>query len=122
MKYHTIDLNGEEINLRLTSADAVQLEKKTNTKLLDLISDYSMGTICLLLRYFRRGGGVPNFSEQDSYKFYDDLADNDYAIEDIQTKIILPTLQVSGLLTKSDLENILKKAKSVKIQQATQEQ
>lgn len=122
MKYHTIELNGEEINLRLTSADAVQLEKKTNTKLLDLISDYSMGTICLLLRYFRRGGGTPNFSEMDSYKFFDELADNDYAIEDIQTKVILPTLQVSGLLTKSDLDKIMLKAEAVKNGQATQDQ
>lgn len=122
MKYHTIEINGNEINLRLTSADAVQLERKTNTKLLDLISDYSMKNICLLLRYFRRGGGCPNFSEEDSYKFFDELADNEYAIEDIQTKVILPTLQVSGLLTKSDLENIMARAETAKNQQATQEQ
>ncbi len=121
MKYHTIELNGEEINLRLTSADAVQLEKKTNTKLIDLISDYSMSTICLLLRYFRRGGGTPSFSEDDAYKFFDELADNDYAIEDIQTKVILPTLQVSGLLTKSDLEDIMTKVEANK-NQATQDQ
>lgn len=119
MKYHTIDLNGKEINLRLTSADAVQLEKKTGTKLLDLINDYSMKNICVLLRYFRKGGGEVNFSEEDSYNFFDELADNDYALEDIQTKIILPTLQVSGLLTKSDLDNIMEKVATSKVQ-ATQ--
>lgn len=117
MKYHTIDLNGKEINLRLTSSDAIQLEKKTGTKLLDLINDYSMKNICTLLRYFRKGGGEVNFSDEDSYNFFDELADNDFALEDIQTKIILPTLQVSGLLTKSDLENIMAKVEKV---QATQ--
>lgn len=120
MKYHTIDLNGKEINLRLTSADAVQLEKKTNTKLLDLINDYSMKNTCLLLRYFRKGGGEVNFSEEDSYNFFDELADNDYALEDIQTKVILPTLQVSGLLTKSDLDNVMKQVEVAKVQ-ATQQ-
>lgn len=76
-----------------------------------------MKNICTLLRYFRKGGGEVNFSDEDSYNFFDELADNDFALEDIQTKIILPTLQVSGLLTKSDLDNIMAKVEKV---QATQ--
>lgn len=119
MKFHTITVGDKEYNLRLTSSDAVNLEKKTNTKLLDLIDDYSMANFCRMLRYFRKGGGDVNFSDEDSYKFFDELADNGYALEDIQTKIILPTLQVSGLLTQSDLEMILDKAQTSK---ATQEQ
>lgn len=117
MKFHTITVGEKDINLRLTSSDAVQLEKKSNTKLLDLINDYSMSNICRLLRYFRRGGGDVNFSDEDSYNFFDELADNGYALEDIQTKVILPTLQVSGLLTKGDLENVMKKVEETKATQ-----
>ena len=118
MKFHAITVGDKEYNLRLTSADAVNLEKKTNTKLLDLINDYSMANFCRMLRYFRRGGGDVNFSDEDSYNFFDELADNGYALEDIQTKVILPTLQVSGLLTQSDLDNIMEKVTKSK---ATQE-
>ena len=51
MKYFTLDLDGEEINFRLTSSDSVELEKKTGVKLLDYIQDYSMVTITNLLKY-----------------------------------------------------------------------
>lgn len=120
MKYHTITLdNGEELNFRLTASDATFIEEKKKVKLLDLISDYSITTICYLLRFLRKGAGEGNFSDKDAQDLFDKLADNDYALEDIQTKIILPALQVSGLLTKSDLENIMNKVAEKK--QATQE-
>lgn len=118
MKYHTIDLNGNEINLRLTSLDATNIEKKANKSILEIISEASMKNTCMLLRYFVRGGGKTNFSEEDSYNLFDELADSGYALETIQTEIILPTLQVSGLLTKSDLENILAKVESSKATQS----
>ncbi len=118
MKYHTIEINDKEYNFRLTSSDAVNLEKKTGKSLLEVIGETSMKSTCLLLRYCRRGGGETNFSEEDSYDFYDELADNGFALEDIQTKILLPTFVVSGLLTKSDLDKIMAK---VNQERATQE-
>ncbi len=105
MRYHTITLNDEEINFRLTSEDASKLEERSNTRLLDYIQDYSVKSIINLLRYMRRGEDK-NFSEKDAYELFDKLADNDWAIEDIMKNIIFPTCQVSGLLTKRDLEEI----------------
>lgn len=121
MKYFTLDLDGEEINFRLTSSDSVELEKKTGVKLLDFIQDYSITTIVTLLRYMRKSS-VPNFSEKDAYTLFDKLVDNGYALEDIETKIIMETCVVSGFLKQSDLDSILEKKEEKKQElQATQE-
>lgn len=121
MKYFTLDLDGEEINFRLTSADSVELEKKTGVKLLDFIQDYSITTIVTLLRYMRKSS-VQNFSEKDAYALFDKLVDNGYALEDIETKIIMETCVVSGFLKQSDLDSILEKKEEKKQEiQATQE-
>jgi hypothetical protein len=121
MKYFTLDLDGEEINFRLTSSDSVELEKRTGVKLLDYIQDYSMVTITNLLKYMRKSS-VPNFSDKDAYALFDKLVDNGYSLEDIETKIIMETCVVSGFLKQSDLEEILdKKETKRKELQATQE-
>ena len=118
MKYFTFVLNDKEINMRLTSQDSVKIEKTYNTKLLDYIQDYSITTIVNLLRYMRKGGGEQAFSQEDAEKFFDELVDNEWAIENIVKDIIMPTCQVSGLLTKSDLQQIQEKQEELK---ATQE-
>lgn len=105
MNYYIITLNGEDIKLRLTSADSVEIEKKTGVKLLDFIQDYSITTITTLLKYMRRSD-VPNFSEKDAFVLYDRLIDNGYTLEDIVFKVIYETCVVSGFLKKSDLEDM----------------
>jgi hypothetical protein len=105
MNYYIITLNGEDIKLRLTSADSVEIEKKTGVKLLDFIQDYSITTITTLLKYMRRSD-VPNFSEKDAFVLYDRLIDNGYTLEDIIFKVIYETCVVSGFLKKSDLEDM----------------
>lgn len=105
MNYYIITLNGEDIKLRLTSADSVEIEKKTGVKLLDFIQDYSITTITTLLKYMRRSD-VPNFSEKDAFALYDRLIDNGYTLEDIIFKVIYETCVVSGFLKKSDLEDM----------------
>ena len=119
MRFHTIELNGEEIAFRLTSADAVKIEESCKVKLLDYIQDYSLTTIINLLHFMRKGA-VSGFTKQQAMDLYDQLADEDWAIEDIMRKIIYPTCQVSGLLTKSDLMKIEEKF-SEKDDQAPQE-
>ena len=109
MKYHTIELNGKEINLRLTSQDSIKIEKTFNTKLLDYIQDYSITTIINLLRYMRRGGGEPGFTQEDAEKFFDELVDEEWSIEKMIKELIMPVCQVSGLLTKGDLQMIQEK-------------
>ena len=105
MNYYIITLNGEDIKLRLTSADSVEIEKQTGVKLLDFIQDYSITTITTLLKYMRRSD-VPNFSEKDAFVLYDRLIDNGYTLEDIVFKVIYETCVVSGFLKKSDLEDM----------------
>ena len=119
MKYFTCELNGEEINLRLTSQDSIKIEETYKTKLLDYIQDYSIKTIVNLLRYMRRGAGDKSFSQDDAEKFFDDLVDSGYAIQTILEDIIMPTCQVSGLLTQSDLQMIRDKKEEMR---ATQNQ
>lgn len=106
MKYYILTLDGEDIKLRLASADSVEIEKKTGVKLLDFIQDYSITTVTTLLKYMRRSE-VPNFSEKDAYTLYDKLVDNGYTLEDIVFKVIYETCVVSGFLKKSDLEDMM---------------
>lgn len=105
MKYYEIDLNGETIKFRLTTADAVTLESKTNTKMMDLIMDYSHTTIATMIRYLRRSE-IDNFSDKDAYALIDKLIDNGYTIERIVYDIIFEALVVSGFLTKEQLEEV----------------
>lgn len=119
MRNHVIDLNGKEIEFRLTSEDMVKIEEKNKVKLLDYIQDYSITTIINLLWYMRKGADR-NFAKEDANRLFDELADNDWALEDIMKKIIFPTCQVSGLLTKSDLNKVLNKMEDLQETQATQ--
>lgn len=105
MKYYEIDLNGETIKFRLTTADAVTLESKTNTKMMDLVMDYSHTTIATMIKYLRRSE-LENFSDKDAYALIDKLIDNGYTIERIVYDIIFEALVVSGFLTKEQLEEV----------------
>lgn len=118
MRTHTIELNGKEYEFRLTSEDILKIEEKTKTKILDYIQDYALTTIINLLYYMRKGVDQ-HFTKEEANKLFDELADNDMALEDIMKKIIFPCCQVSGLLTKSDLMKVLEKMDS-KDEQATQ--
>ena len=106
MRTFTIELNGREINLRLRSEDAIKIESTYKTKLLDYIQDYAITTIVTLFRFMRKGGGEQSFSQDDAMKFYDELVDAGWAIQQMIEDIIMPTCEASGLLTKSDLQKI----------------
>ena len=41
MKYFTIEINGEEIHLRLRSNDIIELEKKANKSIIEVMKDVS---------------------------------------------------------------------------------
>lgn len=115
MKYYEFELEGETIKLRLTSNDCIEIEKKTGTKLLDYIQDYSMQTIITLLMYMRRSS-VPNFSIKDAGELYDKLIDSeDYgSMESIIYNVIFEGLVVSGFLKKEELEEIKESKKNKK--------
>ena len=110
MKYYEIELNGETIKLRLTSSDSMAIEKKTGIKLLDFVQDYAITTVVTLLMYMRRSD-VPNFSEKDATKLYDDLIDAGYTLKDILYDVIYEALAVSGFLSQEELKEMKEQAK-----------
>ena len=115
MKYYEFELEGEMVKLRLTSNDCVEIEKKTGTKLLDYMMDYSMQTILTLLMYMRRSS-VPNFSMKDAGELYDKLIDDEKygCMENILYDVIFEGLVVSGFLKKEELEKIKQESENEK--------
>lgn len=105
MKYHTIELEGKDVNFRLSSSDILEIEKKSGVPMQEYIKQASNGHCVNLLKYMRRSS-VPNFSDKDANDLYDTLVDNDYSLESIYMDIILPTCVVSGLLTQSNLDDL----------------
>lgn len=105
MKYFELELDGETIKFRLKSSDCLVIEKKTGTKILDFIQDYSMTAIITMLTYLRRGE-KENFSEKEATDLYDKLVDNGYTMERIVFDIIFEALVVSGFLDKSQLDEM----------------
>lgn len=114
MRSFTYVLGDEEIELRLTSSDAIKIEDTYKVKLLDYIQDYSIKTIVSLLRYMRKGATGKAQSQEDAEALFDKLVDSGMAIENILTDIIMPACERSGLLTESDLQMIQNKTKEAK--------
>lgn len=107
MKYYEFELEGETIKLRLTSSDCIEIEKKTGTKLIDYMQDYSMQTVITLLMYMRRSS-IPNFSQKDACELYDKLISSEEygSMEEILYNVIFEGLVVSGFIKKEELEEI----------------
>lgn len=105
MRSYELELKGETYNLRLASADCVEIEKKTGRRLLDLIQDYSITTIIMFLKYMLKINR-PNISDKDAYEIYDKLIDGGYTLKTILTDVIYEGLVVSGFLAKEELEEM----------------
>ena len=105
MKFYEIELNGRTIQLRLTSSDSMAIEKKTGIKLLDYVQDYAITTVITLLTYMSRSA-IPNFSEKDATKLYDELIDAGYTLKDILYDVIYEALTVSGFLSQEELKEL----------------
>lgn len=101
------DGNTKEVKLRLRSVDCIEIEKKTGAKLLDLMGDYSITTIVMLLKYMVRSS-VPQFSEKEACELYDELVDNGFDIEKILTDVVYEGLVSSGFLKHEELEEMKK--------------
>ena len=112
MKFYEVELNGETIKFRLTSSDAVELEKKAGKSILDLIEDYSMTTIAMFLKYLRRSE-LPQFSDKDAYELYDKFIDNEYTMEQIVFDVIYEALCVSGFFKKEKLAELKKQLQEI---------
>lgn len=120
MKFHTVTIGDKDVNFRLTSSDCETIEDKAKMPILDFMTNVSMTNCVTLLMYMRRSE-IPNFSKKDANALFDELADNDFALEKIYTDIVFPTGVVSGLLTQADLTKALSMVDKAKDGQATEE-
>lgn len=105
MKYYEIDLNGETIKLRLTSELIMEIEKKNNKSIIEIMKDVSQTNIVMLLMYMRRFE-VPTFSQKEASQLYDKFIDNEYSMQDVVFKVIYEGLVVSGVMTKGELSQL----------------
>lgn len=105
MKCYEIELNGEIIKLRLTSELIMEIEKKNNKSILEIMKDVSQTNIIMLLMYMRRFE-IPNFSQKEASQLYDKFIDNEYSMQDVVFKVIYEGLVVSGVMTKGELSQL----------------
>ena len=105
MKYYEIELNGEIIKLRLTSEAIMEIEKKNNKSILEIMKDVSQTNIIMLLMYMRRFE-IPNYSQKEASQLYDKFIDNEYSMQDVVFKVIYEGLVVSGVMTKGELSQL----------------
>lgn len=104
MKFYEIELDGETIKFRLTTADSMTIEKKTGKSILDFIGELgSVTNITTMLMYMVRSSN-PTFSEKQAGELFDKLIDNDYTLSSIINDIILEALQVSGFMSAEELQ------------------
>ena len=101
--YETFDGEKKELKLRLVSSDMKLIEKFTQMSLLDYVSNPTITMMTTMLRYMMRAN-IPNYSEKDADKLYDELVDAGLTMENIYLDIIMETLVVSGFMKKEDLE------------------
>ncbi len=103
MKYFELELDGETIELRMTTTNAKTLESKTGKSIFDLVQDMSVTNISKILMYLLKGK-KDNVCEKEADELVDKLIDNGYTFERIMMEIIFEALVVSGFLSKEQLE------------------
>ena len=110
MNYYTYSYTNKEgetkeLKLRLTSADAMEIEKSQNVKLIEYLQQESMTMIITLLRYLNKWENK-NFSLGNAQMLYDELIDSGMSMKRILTEIIYEALVVSGFLEEKEWEEM----------------
>ena len=105
MKCYEIELNGENIKLRLTSELIMEIEKKNNKSIIEIMKDISQKNINMLIMYMRRFE-IPNYSQKEASQLYDKFIDKEYSMQDVVFKVIYEGLVVSGVMTKGELSQL----------------
>ena len=103
MKFYELELEGQTIELRMTTSNAKQLESKTGKSIFDLVGDMSVTNISKMLMYLLKGR-KENTNEKEADDLVDKLVNNDYTFEKIMMEVIFEALVVSGFLSKEQLE------------------
>ena len=101
--------NGEnkELRLRLTSADAIEIENTKKKSILEVLGEESLTSIVTLLRYLNKFENK-QYSFQDAQRLYDELIDSGMTMKTILIDVIYEALVVSGFLEKDKWEEMKK--------------
>ena len=113
----------KELRLRLTSADAIEIENTKKMSVASYLQQESITMIVTLLRSLRKWDDK-NFSFNQAQALYDELIDSGMTMKQILVDIIYEALVVSGFLEKHEWEEMKKiqekmteKAKDILLQE-----
>ena len=116
MKYYTFNYTNKEgeekeLHLRLTSADAMEIENIKKKTITEFLQDESMSMIITMLRYLRKWEDK-NFSLNNAQTLYDELIDSGMSMKSIILDVIYEALVISGFLEKDVWEEMKAKIKT----------
>lgn len=108
--YNYVNKEGQEkeLKLRLTSADAMEIETMKKMSINEYLQQESMSMIVTMLRYLRKWEDK-NFSLSQAQMLYDELIDSGLSMKKILLDLIYEALVVSGFLEKDEWEKIKKR-------------
>ena len=115
MKYYTFNYTNKEgeqkeLHLRLTSADAMEIENIKKKTITEFLQEESMSMIITMLRYLRKWEDK-NYSLNNAQMLYDELIDSGLSMKSIIINVIYEALVVSGFLEKEIWEEMKKQLK-----------
>lgn len=116
MNYYTFNYTNKqgeqkELRLRLTSADAMEIENTKKKSIIEVLQDESLSTIITMLRYLRKWENK-NFSLGQAQQLYDELIDSGLTMKSILIDVIYEALVISGFLEKDVWEEMKSKIKT----------
>ena len=116
MKYYVYEYTNKEgekkeLHLRLSSADAMEIENMKKMSITQFLQEESMSMVITMLRYLRKWEDK-NFSLNQAQSLYDELIDNGLSMKSILIDVIYEALVVSGFLEKDIWEEMKKQLKT----------
>lgn len=116
MNYYTFNYTNKqgeekELRLRLTSADAMEIENIKKKPITEVLQEESLSMVITMLRYLRKWE-EKNFSLTNAQQLYDELIDSGLSMKSILIDVIYEALVVSGFLEKDVWEEMKAKIKT----------
>lgn len=116
MNYYTFNYTNnqgeqKELRLRLTSADAMEIENTKKMSITQYLQEESMSMVITMLRYLRKWDDK-NFSLSNAQTLYDELIDSGLSMKSILIEVIYEALVISGFLEKDVWEEMKKQIKA----------
>lgn len=116
MNYYTFNYTNKqgeqkELRLRLTSADAMEIENTKKKSITEVLQEESLSMVITMLRYLRKWE-EKNFSLTNAQQLYDELIDSGLSMKSVLIDVIYEALVVSGFLEKDVWEEMKKQIKA----------